>query len=104
MWYRYSMTREASIEEYLKKRVEALDGRAVKLNPLNYLGIPDRLVLLPGGVVGFIELKRPRGGRVDTSQVLWHRWLMDRGFFVAVCPTHGAVDDALLSLRAHGRP
>jgi hypothetical protein len=32
---------------------------AIKLNPAGYRGIPDRMVLLPGGHMFFAEFKRP---------------------------------------------
>jgi hypothetical protein len=34
-------------------------------------GFPDRLIVLPGGRVAFVELKRPGGGVVSVQQTLW---------------------------------
>jgi len=38
-----------------------------KLAPTE-VGIPDRIVLVPGGSVWFVELKRARGGKVSERQ------------------------------------
>lgn len=49
--------RESHIEIKLRKRVESIGGIALKLTGTN--GIPDRLVLLPGGRIRFVETKAP---------------------------------------------
>lgn len=51
--------RESKIERKLTELVEALGGECVKLSPDFYVGIMDRMVLLPGGRVIFVELKAP---------------------------------------------
>ena len=48
---------EKQVEQYLVKQVKTLGGLSLKLTSL--IGIPDRLVLLPGSRLVFIELKRP---------------------------------------------
>ena len=51
---------ESDIEKYLKRRVERdLHGRCWKWVSPGRRGVPDRIVLLPGGVVFFVELKAP---------------------------------------------
>ena len=50
---------EKQIERYFCKKVTELGGLAVKLSPAGTAGMPDRLVLLPGGRVVFVELKAP---------------------------------------------
>ena len=52
-------TREKQIEDHLRNKVKKLGGRAYKFVSPGNSGIPDRLVILPGGKVGFAELKRP---------------------------------------------
>lgn len=51
--------REREIEEYLIDRVKEMGGRAFKFVSPGCTGVPDRLVVLPGGKVGFLELKAP---------------------------------------------
>ena len=65
---------EAEVEDYLCERVEALGGLCVKLRPPTGMGFPDRTVMLPGGIVAFVEVKRPRGGHLSPQQ---KRWLLD---------------------------
>lgn len=71
--------RESALEEKLRKAVEAAGGRCIKLNPLWYRGIPDRLILLPGARVFFVELKA-KGGRASRFQKAWRTFLRGLGF------------------------
>ncbi len=65
---------EKQIEQKLAKRVKALGGIALKLNPLGMDGIPDRLILLPKGIAFFVETKapgkKPRALRVNRMKQL----------------------------------
>lgn len=74
--------------------VERAGGMALKF-PYAPSGWPDRMVLLPGGVVLFFELKRPKGGRLEPLQPWWHAQLRKLGFEVHLCNTKAAVDSAL---------
>lgn len=50
---------ERDIEHHLVRRVRGLGGLCLKFVSPGSAGLPDRLVLLPGGGVAFVELKRP---------------------------------------------
>ena len=50
---------EKEIEAYLVKRVKELGGRSYKWVSPGNVGVPDRIVLLPGGRIIFVELKQP---------------------------------------------
>lgn len=50
---------EQKIERRLKKEIELIGGKALKFVSPGVSGVPDRIVLLPGGKVIFIELKAP---------------------------------------------
>lgn len=39
---------ESRIENYLKRQVDKIGGRAYKWNQTGVIGVPDRMVLLPG--------------------------------------------------------
>jgi hypothetical protein len=51
-----SVPYEKTLEAYLCKKVKSLGGKCLKLT--GEAGIPDRLVILPGGRYIFVELKR----------------------------------------------
>lgn len=50
---------ESSLERQLKRQVEKLGGKALKFVSPGMVGVPDRLVLLPGGRAVFVEMKAP---------------------------------------------
>lgn len=54
-----SYLRESDIEESLVRKVKEKGGLAIKFISPSLSGIPDRLLLLPGGRFAFVELKAP---------------------------------------------
>lgn len=82
---------ESRVEERLTREVKARKGWALKFIP-SVSGLPDRIVLLPGGRMFFVELKRPKGGRVAAHQTVVHKKLAKLGFPVAVL---SSVDEVL---------
>jgi hypothetical protein len=78
---------EAKVEDALAEGVTALGGIAFKFKPFGVIGVPDRIVLLPGGVLIFVELKRPIGGVVKPWQSRMHEKLRNLGFRVEVLST-----------------
>ena len=48
---------EKTLEARLVREIEARGGMALKYTSQFHRGIPDRIVLLPGGVTIFVELK-----------------------------------------------
>jgi len=50
---------EKKIERRLVRMTSQMGGLALKFVSPGCDGVPDRLVLLPGGKVGFVELKAP---------------------------------------------
>ena len=51
--------REKEIEQKLVKAVKGRGGICPKLVCPAYAGMPDRMALIPGGRVGFVEVKAP---------------------------------------------
>lgn len=51
------MESEKTTEAYLRDRVKALGGRSYKWVSPGCSGVPDRIVILPGGRAVFVELK-----------------------------------------------
>ena len=75
--------REKIIEQHLVKAVKNSGGIAPKLVCPGFDGMPDRLVLLPGGKSGFVEVKAP-GKEPRPLQVARHGLLRRLGFKVYV--------------------
>lgn len=75
--------REKEVEQKLVKAVRARGGICPKWVSPGYDGVPDRIVLLPGMHMGFVEVKVP--GEVPRPlQVSRHRLLRKLGFLVYV--------------------
>ncbi|MCX7749188.1 MAG: VRR-NUC domain-containing protein [Clostridia bacterium] len=73
--------REKTIERQLVAEVRKNGGLALKLVSPGFDGIPDRLVLLPKGIIAFVELKR-LGEKLRPLQVKRKRQLQSLGFLV----------------------
>lgn len=97
---RQKRTREYAIERYLCNRVKALGGIALKMNSTSGSGWPDRVVLLPSGIVLWVELKS-LGERPRKLQESAHRRLMALGQTVCTADSREKVDK-LLAQHTHG--
>lgn len=75
--------REKEIEEKLSRAVRSLGGICPKFVSPGFSGMPDRLILLPGGRLAFAELKAP-GKKPRPLQLARHRQLRRLGFTVYV--------------------
>ena len=75
--------REKAIEKKLVMVAKRRGGMAVKFTSPGTNGMPDRLVLLPKGRMGFVELKAP-GKKPRLLQELRMRQLRRLGFYAAV--------------------
>lgn len=74
---------EKKIEKKLRIEVEKLGGLAIKLQSQYYTGLPDRMILMPGGVIRFAEIKTT-GKKATARQAIVHEKLRDLGFKVEV--------------------
>ncbi len=77
------MESERDIEKRLVTGVRRCGGVAFKFVSPGHVGVPDRLVALPGGRVVFVELKTEKG-RLVRRQVAQIRRLTALGFDVRV--------------------
>ena len=73
-------TLEKEIEKKLRIAVEKRGGRCLKWVCPGWSGVPDRIVLLPGGLIHFVETKRPKGGVLSALQIKWREWITKLGF------------------------
>jgi len=51
--------KESTVESYLREEVKKIGGKAYKFVSPGNTGVPDRLVVLPGGRTIFFEMKAP---------------------------------------------
>ena len=89
-------TSEKKIEQHLVRAVKEAGGICPKLVCPAYAGMPDRMALIPGGRVGFVEVKAP--GKVPRPlQRQRYRLLGELGFHVYVLDDKsqigGIIDD-----------
>ena len=74
--------RESTVEAALVRECRLRGLPCLKLTPSSP-GVPDRLVVLPGGHHVFVEVKAP-GRRPRAAQVSWHERLAAMGHRVCV--------------------
>lgn len=89
---------EAKVERYLVDCVKARRGMCPKFNDPGRRGAPDRLVCLPGHPTYYVELKRPKIGKLDAHQIRYHNDLRAAGQKVWVIWSNEEVDDFFTSL------
>lgn len=82
--------REKDIEQKLVKEVKLRGGLCPKFTSPGFDGVPDRIVLLPGGRIGFVEVKAP-GKEPRPLQLYRHRQLQALGFQVYVLDYPGQI-------------
>lgn len=77
------MIREKEVEKKLVTAVKKMGGICPKWVSPGTDGMPDRIVLLPGGKIVFVELKAP-GKKPRALQIRRHEELRRLGFQVLV--------------------
>lgn len=85
---------EKTIETYLVKQVKQMGGKAIKLNPIGMVGLPDRMVLLPKGIMFFVETKAP-GKKARPVQLSVHKQLQKLGFDIYVIDNKTQIKEVL---------
>lgn len=92
--------KESRVEKVLTWEVKARGGWAVKFLP-SVSGLPDRIILMPGGRIMFVETKSPTG-RVKPHQTVVHNRLRALGFEVFVLSSTDAVKEWAKGLDSYG--
>lgn len=90
--------REKSIESYLRREVEAAGGRCLKYYNAMERGYPDRIVMLKGGILVWVEIKS-RGRRPTALQEARMTELRDLWQNVAVVSSRREVDELIARCR-----
>lgn len=78
--------RESAVEKHLSVEAKKRGGMSVKFVSPGLDGVPDRLVLLPGGKLAFVELKAP-GKKMRPLQLYRAKQLTALGFRVYCADT-----------------
>lgn len=91
--------REKLIEQKLVRAVKAAGGIAVKFVSPGYDGMPDRLVLFPGGKMALVEVKA-MGCKPRPLQIKRHRMLRALGFLVYILDNEKQIGGILDDIQA----
>ena len=90
--------REKTIEKKLVQAVKTSGGIAPKFVSPGFDGMPDRIVLLPGGHIGFVEVKAS-GEKPRPLQLARHGLLRRLGFKVYVLDDEQQIGGILDEIR-----
>jgi hypothetical protein len=91
---------EATLELRVKNRLLAAGCEYLKMPAGWYVGIPDRLVITPGGTVWFLELKVDVKADVRAAQKRWGRRLKTLGTnYLRSCDFDEIIDTILATTK-----
>ncbi len=93
--------REKIIEQKLVRAIKRAGGLAVKFTSPGFVGMPDRLVILPNGYVAFVEVKAP-GLKPRPLQVKRHEMLRRLGCKVFVLDDEGQIPALMIKMMGGG--
>jgi len=94
--------REKQIEQKLVRAVKNMGGIAPKLVCPGFDGMPDRIVLLPGGHMGFVEVKA-MGCKPRPLQEARHGLLRRLGFKVYVLDDEQQIEKIITEIRGDAK-
>lgn len=92
--------REKEIEKKLVEETRRRKGIALKFVSPGFDGMPDRILLLPGGKIVFVEVKAP-GSKPRPLQLVRHQALRRLGFSVFVLDDELMIDNILEEVMPH---
>ena len=88
---------EKVLEAELRERCKTLGWMCIKLTSQYQRGLPDRLILMPGGRVCFVEIKTT-GKKPTALQRVTHERLRALGYRVEVVDTTESLDNLIVEL------
>ena len=88
---------EKVLEAELRERCKTLGWMCIKLTSQYQRGLPDRLILMPGGRVCFAEIKTT-GKKPTALQRVTHERLRALGYRVEVVDTTERLDNLIVDL------
>lgn len=83
--------RESALERRLVREVVGIGGKAPKWVSPGNRGVPDRLVILPGGKTVYVEMKAP-GKPLEPLQEKWAKTLRELGHTVYKLDCNADID------------
>jgi len=83
---------ERDLEKQLIAKAKLAGGVAIKWTAPSMAGVPDRIVILPGGKIVFVELKAP-GKRPSLIQQRTIEMLRELGASVSVIDSREGLDE-----------
>lgn len=92
------MNTESKIEAKLVKEVQKAGGKALKFISPGYVGVPDRLILIAFGKIGFVEVKAPNE-KPRKIQLKRHKELRDLGFKIYVLDDENQIGGIINEIR-----
>ena len=93
---------EKEIEQRLVEAAKRVGGLALKFVSPGYDGMPDRLLLLPGGRMSFVEVKAP-GMKPRPLQRRRHELLRGLGFRVYVLDAGEQIEQIIKEMGGDAR-
>ena len=94
--------REKTIEHKLTIAAKNMGGIALKFVSPGFDGMPDRIVLLPGGHIGFVEVKA-MGCKPRPLQLSRHGLLRRLGFKVYVLDDVRQIEKIITEIRGDAK-
>lgn len=94
---------EKEIEKLFCRKVRQAGGKAYKFISPGNSGVPDRLVILPGGKIGFVELKAP-GEKPRPDQTYQIQQLENMGCYAAVADQPDQLDQIIREIAEYPDP
>ena len=91
--------REKEIEKKLTMEAKIRGGLAVKFVSPGFGGMPDRIILMPGGIIAFVEVKAP-GKHPRPLQIARHKRLRELGFFVFILDDESQIGGIIDAVQA----
>lgn len=88
--------RESTLEKRLSSEIKKLGGWSLKMLSNHISGLPDRVVLLPGGLIFFAEIKTTKEKPRKIQRVI-HAKLRRMGFRVEVIDNSKQITDIIKS-------
>ena len=88
------MESEKKLERNLREAVKKLGGWSIKILSTHVTGLPDRLVLMPGGRLFFVEVKTTKV-KPRKIQLAIHKKLQALGFKVEIVDNSERIKELL---------